>query len=201
MSIFMNPGPKIKTETPAQASNVGKLIAEYHPRLRQFIRRKVMNRNDADDILQEVFYQFVKTVRFAADPIEHVAAWLYRVAGNMIINHGTKKRDEEWPMFADDSDVEIAVEFADVILEADLSPSPETEYLRSLVWTELEAALAELPPAQREIYELTELEGIPVKEIAAVANVPVNTLLSRKHYAVLHLRQRLRQLYEDIVGA
>ncbi|MDR2495705.1 MAG: sigma-70 family RNA polymerase sigma factor [Tannerellaceae bacterium] len=193
--------PNEKTEMPVRQTDMEQLIAEYHPKLRQFIRRKVMNRSDADDILQEVFFSFVKTVSFAVDPIEQVAAWLYRVARNTIINHGLRKREEEWPACAIDSEEEMAMELTDVLLEAGASPSPETDYLRSLLWSELEAALAELPPAQREIYELTELEGLPIKEIAAAAGLSVNTLRSRKHYAVLHLRKRLRRLYEDIVGA
>jgi RNA polymerase sigma factor (sigma-70 family) len=183
----------------ANRDNLEKLIAEYRPQLKSFIRKRVDNREDADDILQDVFYQFVKTVGAAMNPVEQVAAWLYRVARNTIINHGIKKQEEKIPVYRnDDSDEEMAEEFSEVLF-SESSPSPETEYLRSMVWTELEVALAELPPEQREVFELTELDDIPVKEIAKTLDVPINTLLSRKHYAVLHLREKLRDLYVEVI--
>jgi RNA polymerase sigma factor (sigma-70 family) len=179
-----------------------KLITKYHPQLKSFIRNRVANREDAEDILQDVFYQLVKTVNTAMNPIEHVSAWLYRVARNTIINHAVKKREEEMPAYRnDDSDTEMLKDFSDALFDDEASPSPETVYMRSLVWTELECALAELPPEQREIYELTEMDGIPVKEIARTVGVPVSTLLSRKHYAVLHLRKRMKELYDEIIYA
>lgn len=181
--------------------NLEKLIVEYQPQLKSFIRRRVDNTEEVEDILQDVFYQLVKTVNTAINPtIEQVAAWLYRVARNTIINHGVKKREEAMPVCRnDENDDEMLKDFSEALFSNETSPSPEMEYLRSLVWEELETAFAELPPEQREIFELTELDGIPVKEIARAINIPVNTLLSRKHYAVLHLRKRMKQLYEDIV--
>jgi RNA polymerase sigma factor (sigma-70 family) len=177
-----------------------KLIAKYQPQLKSFIRKRVTNREDAEDILQDVFYQLVKTVNSAMNPIEQVSAWLYRVARNTIINHASKKREEEIPAYRNDSgETEMLEDFSDALFNDETSPSPETEYMRSLVWTELERALAELPPEQREIYELTEMDGIPVKEIAQTTNIPVNTLLSRKHYAMLHLRKRIKELYYEII--
>jgi RNA polymerase sigma factor (sigma-70 family) len=154
-----------------------------------------------EDILQDVFYKFIKTVQVALSPIEHSSAWLYRVTRNTIINHGTKKREVEMPVYQNnDNDEDMLRSFSEILFNKEMSPSPETEYLRSLVWEELESALAELPSEQREIFELTELNGIPVKEIAKTTGVPVATLLSRKHYAVLRLRKRLRLLYEDIAN-
>jgi len=179
--------------TKATEKNLNELIVEYQPQLKSFIRKRVTNKEDAEDILQDVFYQLVKAVNSAMNPIEHVSAWLYRVARNTIINKGMKKQEEELPVYRDEELSEI------LFSDETASPSPETEYLRSLVWTELETALSELPPEQREIFELTELDGLPVKEISKTTGVPVNTLLSRKHYAALHLRKRLAWLYEDIL--
>jgi RNA polymerase sigma factor (sigma-70 family) len=180
--------------------NLEKLIVEYQSQLHSFIRKRVNKREDAEDILQDVFYQLAKTVNSAISPVEEVAAWLYRVARNTIINHGVKKREEAMPAYQnDEGEDEILADFSEVLFSSETSPSPETEYLRSLVWEELETALAELPSEQRNIFELTELDGIPVKDISQATGVPVNTLLSRKHYAVLHLRKRMGQLYEDIV--
>jgi RNA polymerase sigma factor (sigma-70 family) len=195
-----NPKNKIKV-SPNTSSDVEKAVAEYRPRLRSFIYQRVGNKEDAEDILQDVFYRFVKTAYTTLHPIEQTAAWLYRVAQNAIINHFTQRREEEWPSYREpEGEDEIAKEFAEVLSDEDMAASPETDYLRSLVWVELEAALAELPPEQREVYQRTELEGASMKQVAQATGVPVNTLLSRKHYAVLHLRRRMRELYEEIVG-
>ncbi len=152
---------------------------------------------------EDVFYQLVKTINHtAANPIEQVSAWLYRVARNLIINKGVKKREEELPVCRDDEgDDDILKDFSEILFDKNASPSPETEYLRSLVWTELETALSEMPPEQRKIFELTELDGIAVKDISETTGITVNTLLSRKHYAVLYLRKRLAGLYKEIIYA
>ena len=136
------------------------------------------------------------------NPIEQVSAWLYRVAQNLIINRGAKKREVEMPVFrSNQSDDEMLNDISEILFcdATSPSPSPETEYLRSLFWVELENALSELPTEQREIFELTELDGLPVKEISKTTGVALNTLLSRKHYAVKHLRKRLAALYNDLI--
>jgi RNA polymerase sigma factor (sigma-70 family) len=173
------------------------VFAKYRRRLENFIRPRVPTAEDAEDILQEIFYQFTRMDSIAA-PVEQTAAWLYRVARNMISNWRTKKRDAPYPVEYDDEGDFVFQEFADLLFDAEVTP--ETEYLRVLVWEEIGAALAELPTEQRYIFEQTELLGIPVKEISRITNVPVNTLLSRKHYAVLRLRKRLRELYRELLG-
>jgi RNA polymerase sigma factor (sigma-70 family) len=183
-------------------------IAEQQPRLKSFIRNRVTSREDAEDILQDVMFQWFKTVAdLAANPIQNLTAWLYKTARNLIINHGLKRRESLIDDYRKENEAALE-EFADALFsenESDSgggeasSPSPETVYLRSLVWEELEAALAELPAEQRAVFEMTELDGIPVKDIAAATGVSVNTVLSRKRYAILHLRKRLKSLYDELI--
>jgi RNA polymerase sigma factor (sigma-70 family) len=184
-----------------EGEEVGRLVEEFQPRLRAFIRKRVARREDAEDILQDVFFQLAKAVGSAMHPIEEVSAWLYRVARNRIINWGTKKREEEWPAYLwEDGEVGIRADLPEFLYEGGRLSSPESELMRSLVWSELESALSELPPEQREVFELTVLDGLPVKEIAEATGVAVGTLLSRKYYAVRHLRRRLEWLYEEWMG-
>jgi RNA polymerase sigma factor (sigma-70 family) len=174
----------------------------YGERIAAFIRKRVSSAEDAEDILSEVFYQLSR-MDSLANPVEQVSAWLYRVARNQIINWYAKKKDV--PLSAmlpsateDETDDYILADFADVLFSDDTTP--ETEYLRSMVLSEIETALAEVPAEQREIIEQTEVLGLPVKEIARITGTPVNTLLSRKHYAVTRLRKRLKGLYEEMAG-
>ena len=155
-------------------NSLEELIVEHQPRLKAFIRKRVSSKEDAEDILQDVLYQLVKTIESTFNPIEQVTAWLY-------------KEDN------------VLSEFSEVLF-SDAPPTPEVEYMRSLVWQELETALAELPPEQREAFELLEMEGLSAKEVASATGISVNTLLSRKHYAVIHLRERLKGLYSDLLN-
>jgi RNA polymerase sigma factor (sigma-70 family) len=166
-------------------SSVAQVFADSQKKLGSFIKRRVSIVEDAEDILQEVFYQFSR-VSELGEPIEQPAAWLYRVARNLIINRYKKKQED----FLD--------EISDVLFGEETTP--ETEYLRGLILDEIKGAVNELPPEQREVFELTEYYDMPVKEIAENTGVSVNTVLSRKHYAVLHLRKTLRELYENVVG-
>lgn len=182
-----------------EKKTVETLVEEYQPQLKAFIRKRVNNKQDADDILQEVFYQLAKADSLLK-PIEQVSAWLYRVARNQIINHRKKKREYELPVFDSEDETDIMEEFSKILFDNSyLADSPEMEYLKSLVWKELENALLELPAEQCEVFEQTELLGFSLKEISQQTGVSVNTLLSRKHYAVVHLRERLKELYYDII--
>ena len=178
--------------------NIERQIKEHQPRIRSFIKKRVPINEDAEDIAQDVFFQFVKTMDTTHNPIENLSGWLFRVARNLIINKSKKKKEESLPM-EQDSDDSVDI-FTTLFPQTDEADSPVNVYIRSLMWEELEHALAELPIEQREIFELTELEGVPVKEIEAATGVATNTLLSRKHYAVKFLRKRLKSTYEELIN-
>jgi RNA polymerase sigma factor (sigma-70 family) len=179
-------------------TRAAEVFASYRKRLTQFIRKRVRLLEDAEDIMQEVFYQYSRMDSLAR-PVEWTAAWLYRVARNNIINHQNKKKESPLPEYYDeDEDDFLFEEIADIVYSEEATP--ETEYLRALIFDEIHYALDELPKEQRDVFELSELEGFSMKEIAAKTGAPVNTVLSRKHYAVLFLRKRLRELYDDVMG-
>jgi RNA polymerase sigma factor (sigma-70 family) len=173
-------------------------FSEYRKPLLSFVRKRLPAADEAEDIVQDVFYQLCR-INSLAKPIEQTAAWLFRVARNMIINRYKKKRDIPFSILAgvDSEDGEDISDVTD-ILGSD-ETTPETELLRSFIWEEIEFALDELPPPQREIFIQTEFLSLPVKEIAKKSGVQVNTLLSRKHYAVVYLRKRLKALYTDVL--
>jgi RNA polymerase sigma factor (sigma-70 family) len=180
------------------AGKTAETFVSFRQRLLNFIRSRVNRLEDAEDILQDVFYQFSR-IDDLINPIENISAWLYRAARNKIIDHHKKKRDDPLPAsYDEDNDEYIFDEIADIIYGEEATP--ETEMLRSLVFEEIQTALADLPKEQREVFEMTELLDFSVKETAEKTKTPVNTVLSRKHYAVKFLRKRLEELYSDVMG-
>jgi RNA polymerase sigma factor (sigma-70 family) len=178
-----------------QDRRISEIVAEQRARLKNFIRRRVPDPLDAEDILQDVFYKLVEANRLFM-PIEHVTGWLFRVARNRITDLFRKKK----PLSFGDASVEG--ESGELLQIEDLLPSPEAGpeavYVRNLLLEELELALEELPDEQREVFVGHELEGRSFKEMAEETGVSVNTLLSRKRYAVLRLRERLRSIYDEL---
>ncbi len=174
-------------------NNPAEVFERYRRQLGAFIARRVPSRDEADDILQDVFLRFVQTD--ALNPVGQVAAWLFRTARNRIIDHGRKHREAPLP----ETDGERGMVSEIAALLADEERSPEMEFLRTTVWEELEKALDELPAEQRDVFWLTEMEGFAYRELSEATGLPVATLLSRKHYAVKHLRNRLADIYEALL--
>jgi RNA polymerase sigma factor (sigma-70 family) len=177
-----------------QDQQISEAIEREKPRLRNFIRKRVADQSDAEDILQEVFYELVEAYRMMK-PVEQVTAWLFRVARNRITDlFRSKKREGS-------SEPEGRTVDGEDLRWEDLLPSPdagpESAYARSVLLEEMDAALDELPKGQREVFIGHELLGYSFKDLAEQTGVSVNTLLSRKHYAVLHLRERLQAIYDD----
>lgn len=178
-----------------QDQSITATVASEQARLRRFIRRRVMDRDEAEDILQEVFYELVDAYRLMK-PIEQVGAWLMRVARNRIIDRFRKKRHEALPesAFTDDE--------GEVLNWDELLPSsaagPEAAFARRVLMEQIEAAIAALPVQQREIFMAHEFDGRSFKELSVELDVSVNTLLSRKHAAVTALRQRLQDVYQEL---
>lgn len=178
--------------------NIADIIRNYGSRLQGFIRKRVSSSEDADDILQDVYFQLVDADRLMK-PIDQMAAWLFTVARNRITDLYRKKKTQSIPEFnSGNKDENFFAEWRDLMF--DNGSTPETEYLRSMVWIELEKALNELPDEQRLVFELTEMEGFSFKEISVQTGVPVNTLISRKRYAVLYLREQLQLIYDELVN-
>jgi RNA polymerase sigma factor (sigma-70 family) len=175
---------------------IAEAFAREGARLRAFIRKRVRDVADAEDILQDVFYELVEAER-ALQPIERVAAWLYRVARNRITDRFRAARRRQ-PLESTPGEQELEGDHALSVL--DLLPAgdtPEAAYARDVLLAELDAALDELPAEQREVFLAHELEGVSFKDLAVRTGASVNTLLSRKRYAVLHLRSRLNAIYEE----
>jgi RNA polymerase sigma factor (sigma-70 family) len=177
-----------------QDQRISEVVKREGSRLRNFIRRRVTDPRDVEDVLQDVFYRLVEANRLLM-PIDHITGWLFRVARNRITDLFHKKKPESFSDTASQNDE------GEVLQIEDLLPSPyagpEALYLRHVLLDELELALDELPDEQREVFVAHELEGRSFKELAEETGVSVNTLLSRKRYAVLHLRERLQNIYDE----
>jgi RNA polymerase sigma factor (sigma-70 family) len=199
LSVYQKKGAGCSLDTmgddPKRNIGLADTFRQERRRLLDFIRRRVRSEEDAEDILQEVFYQLSVRYRLT-EPIEQLSAWLFLVARNKIIDWYRKRKpgpSGESGDLGEDEDRAFSLEE----MLPDPSGGPESAYARSLVWEELEEALGELPEAQRLVFVRHELEGRSFKEIAVETGEPVNTLLSRKRYALLFLRERLQELYDD----
>lgn len=177
-------------------SHIIQTIKSYGKNLLGFIRRRVKSDADAEDILQDVWYQFSSVIN--SEPIEQTGAWLYRVANNKITDKHRKKSETllDDMVVSSDADEDDMPDFKDILLTE--AKTPETEYLRNLFWEQLFFALDELPEKQRQVFIWNELEDMSFAEMADLTGDNVQTLVSRKRYAVLHLRKRLKQLYDEI---
>jgi RNA polymerase sigma factor (sigma-70 family) len=176
-------------------NNITATIKSISRRLLGFIKQRVDNEEDAEDILQDVFYQFAGNT----EPIEQASGWLYKVARNKITDSYRKKKlPLAYDIFASPSYDDDMPYWKEMVLSE--TGTPETEYLRNLFWEELQLALDELPEEQRSVFIRNEIDGIPFKDIAEETGVAVPTLISRKRYAVLHLRNRLSTLREEIIN-
>jgi RNA polymerase sigma factor (sigma-70 family) len=184
-----------------QDQRISEVVKREQSRLRNFIRRRVPDPRDAEDILQEVFYELVEANHLLM-PIEHLTGWLFRVARNRITDLFRKKKPES---FSNTDAAHKKTDDDEFLRFDDLLPSPDAGpdalYARNLLLDELESAVAELPDEQREAFVAHELEGRSFKQMAADTGVSVNTLLSRKRYAVLHLRERLQSIYDEFTKA
>ena len=194
----MKDAASLKRMAHEQDERISEVVKREQSRLRNFIRRRVPDPRDAEDILQDVFYKLVEANRLLM-PIEHVTGWLFRVARNRITDLFRKKKPESF------SDTAVADDDGELLQLEDLLPSPdagpEALYARNVFLDELELAVDELPEEQREVFVAHELEGCSFKEMAAGTGVSVNTLLARKRYAVLHLRERLQSIYDEFTKA
>jgi RNA polymerase sigma factor (sigma-70 family) len=180
-----------------QDRQIAEVITEQRSRLRNFIRKRVPDESDVEDLLQEVFYELVVAKRLLM-PIDYLTGWLFRVARNRITDLFRKKKPENFADTAAEDDEGHLLQIEDLLPSSDAGP--EAEYFRLVLFDELEVALGQLPSEQREVFIAHEIEGRSFKEMSAESGVNVNTLLARKRYAVLHLRQRLQSIHDEFQG-
>lgn len=186
------------TVSVSQKLNIAQIIRDYGKKLKAFIQKRVRSLEDSEDVLQEVYYQLAEADRLMK-PIDQVSGWLFTVARSRIADLYRKKKSSKFSEWIFDHDDLKMDELGQVLASLD-SGNPEELFLQSLIREEFETALNELPPEQRLVFEMNELLDIPFKDIAEQTGETVNTLISRKRYAVLHLRKRLRHLYNEILN-
>jgi len=179
-----------------QDHRISEVVGRERSRLLNFIRRHVPDPTDAEDVLQDVFYRLVEANRLLM-PIEHVTGWLFTVARNRITDLFRKKEPEKFSEIEVDNEDDEGLPFEDLLPSPDAGP--EALYVRSRLLEELKRVLGELPKEQREVFVAHELEGQSFKELSDKTGASVNTLLSRKRYAVLHLRERLQRVYDEFM--
>ena len=194
----MKDAASLKRMSLEQDRRISEVVKREQSRLGNFIRRRVPDPRDAEDILQEVFSELVEANRLLM-PIEHVTGWLFRVARNRITDLFRKKKPESFSDAAVAGDDEELLHFEDLL--PSLDAGPDAVFARSVLLEELEFALDELPAEQREVFVGHEVEGRSFKEMAAESGVSINTLLARKRYAVLHLREQLQSVYDEFTKA
>ncbi len=182
------------SNTMADKRDITDVINAYSKRLLGFIRKNARNPSDAEDILQDVFYQFIDNT----EPISQLTGWLFTVARNKITDKQRKKKPDLLEDIYNLEDDKNFMGWAELFFDA--NDNPENEFLRSIFWEELDNALNELPDEQKDIFILNELEGVSFREIAEQTGEKVNTLISRKRYAVLHLRERLSVLRDELLN-
>ena len=193
----MKQAPGAGSEADERSRRLSAEIEREGPRLRNFIRRRVANESDVEDILQDVFSELIEAYRLV-QPVEHLSAWLFRVARNRITDLFRKRKTESLAVASRDEGGEEPMLGLDELLPSP-DAGPEAAYARSVLLEELDAALSELPAAQQEVFIAHELEGRSFKDLAAQTGVGVNTLLARKRYAVLYLRRRLQAIRDDFL--
>lgn len=189
--LYMPPPITPATST-AQDQAITATVLRERSKLGSFIRRRVADQTDAEDILQDVFQEFIQAYRLP-EPIEQVSAWLFRVARNRIIDRFRKKKESRLDDIADEDGDDYRLD----LLLPSADAGPEQAYHRAVLLEQLQAALEELPPNQRDVFIAHELDGLSFKEMALASGLSINTLLARKRYAVLHLRARLQNIYNE----
>jgi RNA polymerase sigma factor (sigma-70 family) len=189
--------PYLQSMSNTQSIKIADIFNNYKNKLFNFIRPRVKNEEDAEDILQEVFYE-LSEAESLMQPIERVSSWLYTVARNRIIDLYRKKKPVSLIIESPGDEEKEISELTDILF--DESDSPELEYLKTLIQEEMSASLEELPEEQRQAFELNEFQGKSFKEISEMTGVEVNTLISRKRYAVLYLREKLKSLYDELIN-
>ena len=180
------------------ADDLGRVYEQYTPELKGYVRKRVASAEEAEDIVHDVFYKLAK-VDLLESPIEYLSAWLYQAAMNRIIDRSRKKREQVLPETRENDEDEYFLGSVSAFL-ADDNDDPETMYRNEIIKEEIARALSGLPPEQRSVFELTEYDGLSYRNISESTGIPVATLLSRKHYAVVYLRKNLERLYSELPG-